>query len=96
MNILMVNKFLQPNGGSETYMFRLGEYLQSQGHRVEYFGMAHDGRLVGNSAGCYVGEINYHSGSPKNLLAPIKTIYSWKPGIKYGLFLISSGRISFI
>ena len=36
MKILMVNKFLYPNGGSETYMFKLGAYLKSIGHEVEY------------------------------------------------------------
>ena len=25
MRVLMVNKFLYPNGGSETYIFKLGE-----------------------------------------------------------------------
>lgn len=28
MRILMINKFLHPNGESETYMFRLGECLK--------------------------------------------------------------------
>ena len=28
----MVNKFLHPNGGSETYIFKLGEELIRQGH----------------------------------------------------------------
>ena len=27
MKILLINKFLHPNGGSETYIFKLGEYL---------------------------------------------------------------------
>ena len=31
MKILMVNKFLYPNGGSETYIFKLGEQLQKMG-----------------------------------------------------------------
>ena len=44
MKILMVNKFLYPNGGSETYIFKLGEYLEMQGHEVQYFGMEHEGR----------------------------------------------------
>ena len=48
MKILMVNKFLHPNGGSETYIFKLGAYLQTQGHQVQYFGMEHEGRVVGN------------------------------------------------
>ena len=50
MKILMVNKFLYPNGGSETYIFKLGEYLERQGHEVQYFGMEHEGRCVGNHA----------------------------------------------
>ena len=29
MRILMINKFLHPNGGSETYIFKLGAYLES-------------------------------------------------------------------
>ena len=43
----MINKFLYPNGGSETYIFKLGDYLKSQGHEVQYFGMEHEGRCVG-------------------------------------------------
>jgi glycosyltransferase involved in cell wall biosynthesis len=76
MKILMVNKFLHPKGGSETYMLKLGQYLKGRGHQVEYFGMEHEGRLVGNSAGCYVEEMDFHSGSLKNLLSACKTIYS--------------------
>ena len=48
MKILIVNKFLYPNGGSETYIFRLGEQLQKMGHEVQFFGMEHEGRIVGN------------------------------------------------
>ena len=38
MKILMINKFLYPNGGSETYIFKLGEYLEKQGHKVFWNG----------------------------------------------------------
>lgn len=48
MKILMINKFLYPNGGSETYIFKLGEYLMSQGHEVQYFGVEHRKRISGN------------------------------------------------
>ena len=51
----MINKFLHPNGGSETYIFKLGEYLMSQGHEVQYFGMEHEGRCVGNRVNVYTG-----------------------------------------
>ena len=77
MKILMINKFLHPNGGSETYIFKLGEYLQSQGHEVEYFGMEHPGRVVGNRVESYTANMDFHGGSKlSKLLYPIKTIYS--------------------
>lgn len=77
MKILMINKFLHPNGGSETYIFKLGEYLESLGHKVEYFGMEHEGRIVGNSANAYTSDMDFHGGSKLSKLTyPIKTIYS--------------------
>lgn len=77
MKILMVNKFLYPNGGSETYMFKLGEYLTSIGHQVEYFGMEHPKRCVSNSADCYTENMDFHnSGAAKKILMSLKTIYS--------------------
>ena len=51
MKILMVNKFLYPNGGSETYLFETGKQLQKMGHEVQYFGMEHEGRIVGEPCG---------------------------------------------
>ena len=46
MKILMTNKFLYPAGGAEIYMLKLGQYLQEQGHQVEYFGMYHADQYV--------------------------------------------------
>ena len=46
MRVLIVNKFLHPNGGSETYIFEIGKMLKQMGHEVEYFGMEHAGRMV--------------------------------------------------
>lgn len=77
MKILMINKFLHPNGGSETYMFKLGEYLCQLGHQVEYFGMEHENRCVSNSVEQYTSNMDFHNGSKiSKLLYPIKTIYS--------------------
>ena len=77
MKILMVNKFLYPNGGSETYIFKLGDYLKSLGNEVEYFGMEHEGRIVSNSAGQYTTDMDFHTESKlKQLTYPLKTIYS--------------------
>lgn len=77
MKILMVNKFLYPNGGSETYIFRLGEQLIKMGHEVQYFGMEHEGRCVKNSAEQYTKDMDFHTASTlKKLSYPLKTIYS--------------------
>ncbi|WP_455720753.1 glycosyltransferase [Agathobacter sp.] len=77
MRILMINKFLYPNGGSETYIFKLGEYLMEMGHEVQYFGMEHKGRCVGNRANAYTSDMDFHGGSKLSKLSyPIKTIYS--------------------
>jgi hypothetical protein len=77
MRILMVNKFLHPNGGSETYIFKLGAYLQVNGHEVQYFGMDHADRVVGNQVDAYTESMDFHGGSMlSKLLYPIKTIYS--------------------
>ena len=53
MKILMVNKFLYPNGGSETYMFKLSEQLKRMGHEVQFFGMESEERCVGNRVNAY-------------------------------------------
>lgn len=76
MKILMVNKFLYPNGGSETYIFKLGEQLQKKGHEVQYFGMEHAGRIVGNRLECYTSDMDFHAGGVAKLLYPFRIIYS--------------------
>lgn len=88
MKILMVNKFLYPNGGAETYLFKLGKCLADQGHEVQYFGMEHEGRCVGNRVEAYTGEMDFHGGSRREKLAyPVKTIYSWEARKKIRLVL---------
>lgn len=77
MRVLMINKFLHPNGGSETYIFKLGDYLKKNGHEVQYFGMEHEGRCVGNRVNAYTADMDFHGGSKlAKLTYPIKTIYS--------------------
>lgn len=76
MKILMVNKFLYPNGGSK-HMFKLGAYLKSIGHEVEYFGMEHEGRCVSNSLDLYTEAMDFHNSSAlKKLKLSFKTVYS--------------------
>lgn len=58
--ILIVNKFLHPNGGSETYIFEIGRRFQEMGHEVQYFGMEHEERIVGNHAESYTSFMESH------------------------------------
>lgn len=87
MKILMVNKFLYPNGGSETYIFKLGEQLVKEGHEVQYFGMEHEGRVVGNRVESYTSNMDFHTGKLQKLLYPFKIIYSTEARKKIRLVL---------
>lgn len=87
MKILMVNKFLYPNGGSETYIFEIGKQLKKMGHEVQYFGMEHEGRIVGNTAEAYTSNMDFHTGKLQKLLYPFKIIYSQEAYRKMELVL---------
>ena len=71
--ILIINKFLHPNGGSETYIFGLGKGFEKLGQEVQYFGMEHSQRIVGNRVNSYVSNMDFHHGKKKN---PLCVIYS--------------------
>lgn len=74
--ILIVNKFLYPNGGSETYIFEIGQQLQKLGYEVQYFGMLDARNVVGNDAGSYTKSMDFHTGKLQKLMYPFKIIYS--------------------
>ena len=76
MKVLLVNKFLYPKGGAETYTFKLGALLTKHGHNVEYFGLQNPKNIVGNSKGEYVSDMDFSRGVLKNLTAPFRIIYS--------------------
>ncbi|MBQ7039800.1 MAG: glycosyltransferase [Clostridia bacterium] len=78
MKILMVNKFLYPRGGSESYMLYLSEHLKGKGHEVEFFGMFDENNTVGNSAGQYTQNMDFHSKGLARFLYPFKIIYSFE------------------
>ena len=78
MKILMVNKFLYPRGGSESYMLYLGEHLKKMGHEVEYFGMYDSQNTVGNSKGLYTQNMDFHSTGLARFLYPFKIIFSFE------------------
>lgn len=87
MKILMVNKFLYPRGGCETYMLQLAEELKAKGHEVEYFGMYDEKNTVGNSLGLYTTNMDFHAKGAAKLLYPFKIIYSTEALRKLGKVL---------
>ena len=96
MKILIVNKFLHPNGGSETYIFEIGKCLEKMGHEVQYFGMEHEGRIVGNRLNVYTDDMDFHAGEGgggrlsaklKKLTLPFKILYSRDAARKIGQVL---------
>lgn len=88
MKILIVNKFLYPNGGSETYIFNIGSQLIKMGHEVQFFGMEHEGRIVGNRVNSYTSDMDFHTGKLKKLLYPFSIIYSFEARKKIRQVLI--------
>lgn len=74
----MVNKFLYPRGGAETYMLALGEEFASRGHQVEYFGMYDKKNTVSNSAGLYTQNMDFHSNGIARFFYPFKILYSFE------------------
>ena len=84
MKILLVNKYLYPKGGAETYTFKLGEYLTKAGHEVEYFGMYDENNIVHNSAGQYTDNMDFHAKKAERFLYPFKIIYSFDSRRKIG------------
>ena len=89
MKILMVNKFLYPRGGCETYMLNLAEELKAKGHEVEYFGMYDEKNTVGNSQNLYTTNMDFHSKGLARFLYPFKIIYSFEAAKKLGKVLDS-------
>mgnify|MGYP003289327215 CR=1 FL=1 len=87
MKILMVNKFLHPNGGSETYIFELAKQLEYMGHEIQFFGMEHEKRCMGNRIDCYTDNMDFHTGKLQKILYPFKIIYSFEARKKMLLVL---------
>ena len=89
MKILMVNKFLYPRGGCETYMLKLSEELKAKGHEIEFFGMYDEKNTVGNSENLYTTNMDFHSTGIARFFYPFKIIYSFEAFKKIGKVLDS-------
>ena len=89
MKILMVNKFLYPRGGCETYMLKLAQELKAKGHEIEFFGMQDENNTVGNSCGLYTTNMDFHTTKIARFFYPFKIIYSVEAAKKIGKVLDS-------
>ena len=78
LKILMVNKFLYPRGGAETYVLELGNYLKEQGHSVEYFGMQDSRNVVGNTLQLGTSPMDFHAEGWKRYGYPFRILYSFE------------------
>lgn len=87
MKILMVNKFLYPHGGSETYILDLGKELMKKGHEIQYFGMEDKDRTVGNRVNSYTSSMDFHTNGLQKVFYPFKIIYSAEARKKIRLVL---------
>lgn len=88
MKILLVNKFLHPKGGAETYVLQLGKMLEEMGHEVQYFGMEHPDRILGNRAEAYTRNMDFHKDPwRKKLGYGFRVIYSREARKKLRLVL---------
>ena len=76
MRILMVNKFLYPKGGAETYFLKIGNYLQENGHEVQYFGMYDEKNTMKNSSDQYTRNVDFHNSGIEKIFYPFQIIYS--------------------
>ena len=73
----MVNKYLYPKGGAETYFLKIGEYLTKQENEVIYFGMYDEKNIVGNRQNLYAKNKDFHKKMLAILTYPFQIIYSF-------------------
>ncbi|MBN1937958.1 MAG: glycosyltransferase [Candidatus Aminicenantes bacterium] len=69
MNILLVNKYFYPRGGSERSVFDTAGLLQARGHGVSFFSMHHPSNRESPDSRYFVSEVDYERPAPPHLKA---------------------------
>ena len=89
MNVLLVNKYFYPRGGSERTLFDTAALLQAEGHEVSFFSMSHPKNRETSFSRFFVSEIDYeHPGSPvRNARAAARLLYSTEARTKLARLL---------
>ncbi len=75
MRILLVNKFLYPKGGAETYVIKLGNHLKKKGHDVQYFGLKNEKNILTNEFDLYVKDLDFEKKNLKTFFSFIRIIH---------------------
>ncbi len=89
MKVLLVNKFHNVKGGSETYYFGLGELLRKAGHDVIYFSMKDDKNIPCEQEKYFVENVDFNAPMGKFGLvkASLKMLYSFEAKKKFDKLL---------
>jgi len=89
VNVLLVNKYFYPRGGSERTLFDTAALLQAEGHGVSYFSMSHPSNRETSFSRFFVSEIDYERpGSPvRNARAAARLLYSTEARTKLARLL---------
>ena len=89
MKILLVNKFHNVKGGSETYYFGLGEMLKKAGHEVIYFSMKDEKNVPCEQEKFFVENVDFNAPMGKLGLvkASLKMLYSFEAKAKFDKLL---------
>ena len=60
MKILLVNKYFNMHGGSETYFFGLADLLRQAGHEVIFFAMQDEKNLPCEQSAYFVSNVEFN------------------------------------
>lgn len=89
MKILLVNKFHNVKGGSETYYFGLGDMLKKAGHEVIYFSMKDENNVPCEQEKYFVSNVDFNApmGKWQLIKASFKMLYSFEAKKKFDKLL---------
>lgn len=80
MKILLVNKYFNMHGGSETYFFGLADLLRQAGHEVIYFAMQDEKNLPCEQSAYFVSNVEFNGKltAAQKLKAAFRMVYSFE------------------
>lgn len=77
MKVLLINKFLFPKGGAETYTFDVGKMLEEHGHEVQFFGLENEKNTVLNVCTAFLMIIVIYVTAPMLIKFTPTSLITW-------------------